>query len=125
MHPALFLSLLDFLHVCIDGGYGRDIDNIADGAFGVGEVDRLVQSHLHRADNLHVVGEHLQQLICRTGTGKVGEHQGVDILAHQLRERIFLVSQLTVERIANLHFSVNAQFWHFVLHTLHGVLHLQ
>ena len=99
----LFLFLL---HDGINHGDGCDVDDVAYRGFPVGEVDRLVQTHLDRADNFTVVAHHLDKLVGLVGTGEVGEHEGVDLLAIELVEREFLVAQLAVEGKFYLHLTI-------------------
>lgn len=46
--------MLQLPHEGIDGGNGTDVDNIAYRCVEVGEVDRLVESHLDGANDFHV-----------------------------------------------------------------------
>ena len=46
----LFAFLNLFLYDCVYDGNSRQIQDVARGAFYVGEVDRFVQSHLDRTD---------------------------------------------------------------------------
>ena len=63
---ALTLALFLFFYYGIDTCYCRDIYNVTDRAFDVGEMDRFVQSHLDRA--YHFCFAHvLYELVCRIG----------------------------------------------------------
>lgn len=50
----LLSVLFNLLHISVDNGNGSDVYNVAHTTLKVGEVDRLVQTHLYRADNLSV-----------------------------------------------------------------------
>lgn len=56
----LFLKFLG--HDGVDAGNGRDVHDVAHGTFDVGEVNRLVQSDLNRADDLRFAHS-LNQLV--------------------------------------------------------------
>ena len=88
-------------------------------------MDRLVKTHLDRADNLDIGIEHLQHLIAGTCRGEVGEYERVDILAVKTGEGILLVAQLTVERKAQLHLTVNRQVRIVLLHIFSSMLYLE
>ena len=117
------LSLL-LGHDGVDGSHGRDVDDVAHGAFEVGEVDGLVQPHLYRANQLAVGVHALQELVAGVGRRKRGEDERVHILAQEPRERIFLVAQLAVEREVHLHFAVDGQVGIIRLHVLHRLVHI-
>jgi malate dehydrogenase (oxaloacetate-decarboxylating)(NADP+) len=46
-----------------NAGYSCDIDNVADRAFEIGEMNRFVQSHLDRADEFRIRVHCLQQFV--------------------------------------------------------------
>ena len=71
----------DFIHVSIDDSYGCDVDNVADRAFKVGKVNRFVQSHLDRTDNLGIRVKRLQQLVTSVGATHIGEDERIDVFA--------------------------------------------
>ena len=72
---------LDLVHVGIDCCDSHDIHDVAYAGTEVDEVDRLVQTHLDRADDFSVAAQHLQHLVGRACGGQVGEYQRVDIQA--------------------------------------------
>ena len=115
---------LDLIHIGIDGSHSHDVHHVANRSAEIDEVDRLVQSHLDRADNLSIGAQHLQHLVGRACGSQVGEYQRVDIQSLQTSERIFLVSEFLVEGEAQLHLTVDGQFGIELLHALYGVLHL-
>ena len=117
------LSLL-LGHDGINGSHGRDIDNVTHGAFEVGEVDRLVQPHLYRANQLAVRVHALQELVAGIGRGKCGEDERVHILAVQPREGVLLVAQLAVEGEVHLHLTVDGQVGIIRLHIFNGLVHI-
>lgn len=59
-YALLLFLFFDFCHVSVDYGNGRYVHDVAHGTFEIGEVDRLVQSHLDRADYLCVAVKSLQ-----------------------------------------------------------------
>lgn len=120
----LLSVLLYLLHVSVDNGHGSDVDNIAYAALEVGEVYRLVKTHLDRTNNLSVRIHCTQQLVCVVGTAEVREHKRVDILALKARERILGVAQLVVESKVYLHLAVDGQVWITCLHSLNGSMNL-
>ena len=56
-------SVLDLIHISIDHGYGGDVHHVAYRRTEVGEVNRFVQSHLNRTDDLHVSIQGLEHLV--------------------------------------------------------------
>ena len=62
-----FFLLLLLHHDGVDHGYCRHVDDIVDRTFEVGEVDRLVQTHLDGAYHLAIVDECLDHLVRRVG----------------------------------------------------------
>ena len=87
-------------------------------------MNRFVESHLNRADNLHVGIEHLQHLVAGACRGEVGEYERVHVLAVETAEGILRVAQLAIERIAQLHLTVDGQFGVLSLHDFSGAAHL-
>ena len=86
-------------------------------------MDRLVQTHLNRADNLGVRVNGLQQLVACLCTAHIGEYEGVDILALETCERIFVVTQLLVQGEVHLHLTVDDKVRILVLQLLHSLMH--
>ena len=68
-HSLLYISnclcLLVFLLLNdgIDDSHGSDVDDVTHAAFEVGEVDRLLQSHLNWADNFGIFSHRLNHLV--------------------------------------------------------------
>ena len=68
-HSLLYISnclcLLVFLLLNdgIDDSHGSDVDDVTHAAFEVGEVDRLLQSHLNWADNFDIFSHRLNHLV--------------------------------------------------------------
>ena len=91
----------------IDGGYGGDGEDVAHAAFEVGEVDGLVQTYLQGADNLHVGRHVLDEFAGHVGTGEVGEHEGVHVLATKTGEGVLAVAEFLVQGDVYLHLAVN------------------
>lgn len=60
----------------IDAGNGGDIDDVAHGALDVCKVNRFVQSHLNRADDLRFAHA-LDKLVGGVGRAQVREYQCV------------------------------------------------
>ena len=58
-----FTSSFLFVNDGVDHGYSCDIDNVADRAFEIGEMNRFVQSHLDRADEFRIRVHCLQQFV--------------------------------------------------------------
>ena len=85
-----------FLHHCVYHSHGRKVHNVAHGAVCVGEMHRLVQTHLHRAYYLHVGIHHLYHLVSRASGVQALEHQRVYFLALNLGKGELLVAQLAV-----------------------------
>ena len=109
MCPSMLLVLLQLLHVSVDGGDGRDVHDVAYRALEIGEMDRFVQSHLDRTDDLGLGTQALQELVAAVGRGEVGEDERVDFLPFQPCERVLLVAQLSVECEVHLHLAVDGQ----------------
>ena len=61
------LLLLYFLYVRINGSNCRDVYNVANGTFEVGEVDRFVQPHLDWPNHFGFWTKALQQLVGAVG----------------------------------------------------------
>ena len=72
---------LYFLYVSIYNSHSGDVNDVAYRTLEIGEVYRLVQTHLNGADNLGIWVKGLQQFVATIGTAHVGEYQCVDILA--------------------------------------------
>ena len=101
---ALFFVLL-FLNDGVDDGGNGQVEDIVDRSVGVGEVNRLVEAHLHRTDgfaNTHFE-EHLASGICRR---EAREDERVDGLALDLVERILRIAKILVESHVHLHFTI-------------------
>ena len=113
------------VHVSVDDCHGGDVDHLSHAAAEVDEVDRLVESHLYRADDFHVGVHGLQHLVRRACAGEVREHECVDVLALELVERIHVVAHLLVECGAYLQFAVDKHRWVFLLQSCHGSAHFQ
>ena len=68
-HSLLYISnclcLLVFLLLNdgIDDSHGSDVDDVTHAAFEVGEVDRLLQSHLNWANNFGIFSHRLNHLV--------------------------------------------------------------
>ena len=60
---CLCLLVFLFLNDGIDDSHGSDVDDVTHAAFEVGEVDRLLQSHLNWADNFGIFSHRLNHLV--------------------------------------------------------------
>ena len=77
----VLLLVLELLHIGIDNRHGSNIDDVLYAALRIGEVDRLVQTHLDGAYKLGLRTECLQEFVGTVGAAQVGEHECIDILA--------------------------------------------
>ena len=75
----LFLYL--FLNDGIDYRYCRDVEDVAYGAFCLGKVDGLVQTHLDRTYDLGIVAQGMEHLCAAVGRAQVGEYECVDLFS--------------------------------------------
>ena len=80
-----------FKYGSINNRDGCEVDNVALGRVNGDEVDRLVQSHLYRTDNL-AIPHFKHHAIGGFGGGEVGEDESVDIFAVETVERISFVA---------------------------------
>ena len=122
--PIVLLVVLDLLNVSIDDSDSSDVDDVLNTALRVGEVDRLVKTHLDRTDDLCLWAQSLQEFVSTIGAAEVREYQCVDILALQAREWVLLVTQLLVECIVYLHLTIDGKLWELFLHLCYSILHL-
>lgn len=111
-YPLRFLvNILFFflylVNVSIDYSHSCDVDNVAYRTFEVGEVDRLVETHLNRTDDLGVRIQSLQQFVATLSTAHIGEYKSVYIQSLQACERILAVTKLLVESEVNLHLTID------------------
>ena len=79
--PIILLVVLDLLNVSIDDSDSSDVDDVLNTALRVGEVDRLVKTHLDRTDDLCLWAQSLQEFVSTIGAAEVREYQCVDILS--------------------------------------------
>ena len=100
------LCALALVHYGINSSYGGDGDNVAYATFEIGKVDGLVQTNLQGTDNLHFGRHVLDELAGHVGTGQVGEHKGVHVLAAKTGEGVLAVAQFLVEGYVDLHLTV-------------------
>ena len=70
-------------------------------------MDGLVQTYLQGADNLHVGRHVLDEFAGHVGTGEVGEHKGVHVLATKTGEGVLAVAEFLVQGDVYLHLAVN------------------
>ncbi len=121
----LFSRLLDlFLDDGVDHGDGRQVQDVARGAFHVGEVDRLVEAHLDGADDLS--DAHLEQeLIGAVGRAEVGEDKRVDVAPVELVEGVHLVAELAVEGEVDLHLAVDQHLRVGLVEVVDGLVDLE
>lgn len=101
------LCALALVHYGINSSYGGDGDNVAYATFEIGKVDGLVQTNLQGTDNLHISSHILNELAGRIGAGKVGEDEGVYILAMETSEGVLAVAEFLVQGDVYLHLAVN------------------
>ena len=87
-------------------------------------MDRLVKTHLYRAEHFHIVGEILQHLRGGIGAAQIGENERIHVLAHQAGERIFAVAQFAVECEVELHFAVDEAIGVLLLQYAHCFVHI-
>ncbi len=105
---GLFLRLMAGGCCGIEGCDGGKIDNIAHLGSDMGEVDRLVQTHLDRANGFAYA--HLEDhAVGRRAGREIGKHEGVDILAVETGEGVGLVAQTAVEGKEEVHLAVDGQ----------------
>ena len=120
----VLLVVLDLLNVSIDDSDCSDVDDVLNTALRVGEVDRLVKTHLDRTDDLCLWAQSLQEFVGTIGAAEVREYQCVDILALQAREWVLLVTQLLVECVVDLHLAVDGKVGVNFLHLCHSLVNL-
>ena len=116
--------VLDFVHVGINHCNGGYIDDVANRTFKVGEMYRLVQSHLDRAYDFRISIKGLQQLVAAVGTTHIGEYKCVHIQTLQTSERILVVAKLFVQGKVHLHLSIYCQIRVSLLEFFHSSVYL-
>ena len=86
-------------------------------------MDRLVQSHLDRADEFRIGVHCLQQFVSCVGGAQVREDQRIHVFTFQAGERILGVTQFAVHGKVHLHFTIDGEFRIFLLHIVHCSVH--
>ena len=87
-------------------------------------MDRLVEPHLYRADDLHVGIKGLDDIVGRIGAVEALEHERIDLLALQHAEWVLLVAELAVERIGHLHLAVDHEVGMLRVENVHSLVYV-